>query len=639
MALLFDCETNGLLDDLDRVHCMVVKDTLTGERSVFNERGTLPSVEAGVRLLEEASRNGTPIVAHNAIKFDVPALQKVYPWFNPDPKHVTDTLILSRLIYPDLQDADTKLKLKGKLPGNLFKSHSLEAWGHRLGCFKGDFKGPWAVWTQDMEDYCVQDVEVLDRLWQRLMAKNYAAEAMNLEHGVAWIIARQERYGFAFDKDAAVRLYRTLVSHKLETERRLTEVFTPRYLQDGHVKVPAATARRQVEELGLDAKGKKYKTMDFTKGCSYTKVKLVEFNPGSRDHIALWLKRMYGWKPEEFTNDGKPKIDETTLNGLPYPEAKLLQSYLMIEKRIGQVAEGKEAWLKKEQLGRMHGRVITNGAVTGRMTHSGPNMGQVPASYSPFGKECRACFTVTDPLEKVLVGADASALELCDLAGYMARYDGGTYIKTVLEGDKKQGTDIHSVNARALGLDPTRTYFEGTSGRDLAKTWFYAFIYGAGDEKLGSILTQQKGADARKRGSKSRAAFMRGLPALGKLVEVVKQTVKQRGHLFGLDGRVLHIRSQHSALNTLLQSAGAVQMKKALVILDDSLQALGYVPGINYEFVANVHDEWQIECDIEIGECVGQEAVAAIQKAGAYFNFRCPLSGEYRVGRTWAETH
>jgi len=310
----------------------------------------------------------------------------------------------------------------------------------------------------------------------------------------------------------------------------------------------------------------------------------------------------------------------------------------MVQKRIGQVAEGNEAWLRHVQKdSRVRGRVNTNGAVTGRMTHSKPNMGQVPSGKSEYGHECRQCWTV--PPGKKLVGADADALELRDLAGYLAIYDEGAYIKTVLEGDKSQGTDMHSVNCRALGMDPKAYVFGAETGRDVAKTWFYAFIYGAGPEKLGYTVLRTHGKQAREKGLELRKAFLKGLPAVGKLVSAVQDKAKTRGYLIGLDGRRLPVRSMHAAINTLLQSAGAVQMKKALCILDDDLQAAGLTPGVNYEFVANVHDEWQIEVDENKAEMVGRMAVDAIRKAGAFFKFRCPLDGAYDIGNNWSETH
>jgi DNA polymerase-1 len=405
-------------------------------------------------------------------------------------------------------------------------------------------------------------------------------------------------------------------------EKELQEVFKPMELKDGPVFMP----KRDNKSLG------------YTKGVGVQKMKTVVFNPGSRHHIAIWLKALRGWVPTEFTDEGTPKVDEAVISKLPYPEAQPLKEYLMVSKRIGQIAEGKEAWLKNVKADkRMHGSVNTMGTITGRMSHSGPNMGQVPAGYSPYGPECRALFIV--PHGKQLIGCDAAALELRDLAGYMSHYDDGAYIQVVLNGDKKLGTDIHSTNARALGLDPKGSYFDGESGRDIAKTWFYAFIYGAGDEKLGSVLLQVKGPLAVRRGKKARADFLSNLPGMGELVKAVKAKAVAQKWLKGLDGRRISVRSPHAALNTLLQSAGAVQMKRALCILDDDLHALGLVSGTHYEFVANVHDEFQIEVDDELVKTIGPLAELAIQKAGTYYGFRCPLAGEWKSGANWYETH
>lgn len=621
--MIFDIETDGLLEAVTKTHCLVIKDTSTGIATRYS-KATNP-IEEGLKRLLSADR----IIGHNVIKFDIPVIKKLYPWFDPDMSKVLDTLVMSRLIYADIGKTDSKLVKKGTLPGYLFGSHGLEAWGYRLKKHKGDYskemkeKGldPWAEWCQEMEDYCVQDTEVTQTLLDKLNSKGFSPEAIELEHQVATIVARQERYGLLFDTPKAVKLYSILVQKKLEVENLAKKVFKPMYLKDGKIFTPKRDNKKE----------------GYVAGCPHQKIKLTEFNPGSRDHISHWLKKLYQWEPTEFTPEGKPKIDDDTLVNLNYPEVAHLKEYLMLGKRCGQLSEGNQAWLKKVgKDGRMHGSVNTIGAVTRRMTHSNPNMAQVPAGYSPYGHECRELFYV--PKGKKLVGADAAALELRDLAGYMANRDEGAYVNTVLKGDKKAGTDIHSINAKAIGLDPAGLYFDGESGRDIAKTWFYAFIYGAGDEKLGYILTKQN--NQIEKGRASRDKFLRNLPALGDLVSKVKKTVKERdGYLKGLDGGLLSVRSQHAALNTLLQAAGAIQMKKALVILDQSLKELGYKAGTNYEFVANVHDEWQIECDEAIAETVGKTAVRAIQKAGEHFNFKCPLDGEYKVGNNWSETH
>ena len=329
------------------------------------------------------------------------------------------------------------------------------------------------------------------------------------------------------------------------------------------------------------------------------------------------LSSLYGWKPTEFTDAGTVKMDETTLEGLKYPEVPLLIEYLTVEKRLGQLSEGKQAWFKAVKAdGRVHGRVNQNGAVTGRMTHSSPNMAQVPSSTSLYGPECRALFGV--PKGKLQVGADASGLELRCLAHFMGRWDGGAYSKVILDGD------VHTTNQHAAGLE----------SRNDAKTFIYAFLYGAGDAKIGSIVG--KGA---KRGAELKAQFLKGLPALDSLIKAIQQTVRKQGYLKGLDGRRVHVRSAHAALNTLLQGAGAIVMKKALVLLDERLQENGLIPGLNYEFVANVHDEYQLEVDEELAETVGAAATDAIFRAGQHYGFRCPLAGEFKVGNNWHDCH
>lgn len=643
--LIFDNETNGLLDKLDRLHCVTFFDTDDGlfYRGSPGGVGTVGpgqvriTIEEAVRRVQEADE----IVGHNVINFDIPAMRKVYPWFKPRGR-VRDTVLLSRLIYTDLKDRDFALRKKQQrrkdkyindgqhelaeaclvFPGNLCGLHSLESWGYRLGKWKGDYAqmmeaqglDPWAEWSQEMDDYCLQDVIVTVALWEKLKSKEYSEEAIELEHDVAAIVERQSRYGFLFDAEAARKLEGELMILRTQLESELRSAFPPWTTTK---KVPFTPKR--------DNKTKGYKA-----GVPTVKVTVTEnvFNPASRAHVSYNLRKKYGWKPTEFTDTGQPKVDEKVLKGLPWPEAKELSRLFLVDKRLGQLSNGKQNWLDAAKAtGRVHGRVTTNGAVTGRMTHSSPNVAQVPkvkaaktgilyGEMGGWGWECRSLFCV--PKSKRQVGADASGLELRCLAHYMGKWDDGAYAKVILEGD------IHSVNQEAAGL-PTR---------DNAKTFIYAFLYGAGDEKIGSIVGKGKQAGA---GLKKK--FLSGLPALGRLLRAIENQVREKGYLRGLDGRILHIRSSHAALNTLLQSAGAVVMKKALVLLDRRLQARGYVPGVDYEFVANVHDEWQIECNPEIAEEVGEAARAAIRSAGEYFKFRCPLDGEFKVGTCWAETH
>ena len=617
-ALVFDNETNGFLDVLDVIHCIHLQrvilhdaDPTTGK--VLVERKGKPirandfdgdiTVAEAVKMLADAEM----VIGHNIIGFDIPAIAKVFPGFRV--KRCLDTLLLSTLLYGDLKDRDFKRRKKdANFPGQMIGRHSLEAWGYRLDCWKGDYAklmaaqgiDPWAAWSKQMDDYCAQDVVVTVRLLIKQLGEGMLPmEAIELEQAVAPILTRQQRYGFLFDQDAARKLECTLLSRRAQLEDQLQELVPPWQ----------AVKRKFVPK-------RNNKTRGYIAGQEVTIMETRVFNPRSRRHIADRLTELYGWRPMEFTEKGSPKIDEDVLGPLKYPIIPVLLEHFIVNKRLGQLSEGDEAWTKAvKKDGRIHGSVNQNAAVTGRMTHSKPNMAQVPKCGVPYGSDCRALFIV--PQGKRLVGADASGLELRCLAHFMAKHDNGEYGKVILEGD------IHSVNQAAAGL-PTR---------DNAKTFIYAFLYGAGDHKLGTIIGKGKAS-----GGKLRAKFLQGLPALEKLVTGVKKAAK-KGWIKGLDGRKLHIRSDHAALNTLLQSAGALVMKKALVILDQTLQELCYVPGVDYEFVGNIHDEWQIECDARIAEQVGQEARNAITKAGESFGFRCRLDGEYKVGGNWAETH
>ena len=335
------------------------------------------------------------------------------------------------------------------------------------------------------------------------------------------------------------------------------------------------------------------------------KAKVEVFNPGSRKQIGERLIEK-GWKPDRFTETGQPIVDEGTLEGLDIPEAKAINEYLMLQKRVAQI----ESWLKAlGDDGRVHGKVITNGAVTGRMTHMSPNMAQVPNSGSPYGEDCRDLWIVEKGYK--LVGIDASGLELRMLAHYM---NDNVYTHEVVSGD------IHTANQTAAGLQT----------RNQAKTFIYAFLYGAGSAKIGSIV----GGSA-KEGQKLIDSFLRNTPKLKALREKVARIYAKEGWLPSLDGRKLLVRAEHSALNTLLQGAGAIVMKQALINLDEELTSWK----IDYKFVANVHDEWQIEVEERYAELVGRLGVMAIEKAGKDLAMRCPLAGEYKVGNSWKETH
>lgn len=642
---IFDIETDGFVDSMTRIHSLVMKDIDTGHRHSYAGVDKLPEnapdswdigVELGLRRLMEADE----IIGHNIIKFDIPAIQKIYPWFQPKGR-VTDTLVIVRLIWPDIRERDFTLRkqiakhnlavertgkgeLRPEFPGNLIGRHGLEAYGYRMGLMKGEYakemkaKGldPWAKWNPLMQEYCEQDVVVTSALWDKIVAQNYSQQAIDLEHQFQHVIFEMERTGFCFDVEAGQELYAKLSARRTELDYKLQELYPPK-------EVPMRSAWFVHPETGEEWATKKQAQEE--RGAKYAKAltagrlktKTVPFNPSSRDHIAERLGETRGWKPKDFTQDGKPKVDEEVLSTLKkWPEVELLLEHFLVEKRIGQLAEGNQAWLKLETNGRIHGSVITNGAVTGRCTHNSPNVAQVPKVGSPYGKECRSLFRA--PAGWKLVGCDFSGLELRCLAHFMALYDGGEYAKLLLEGD------IHTANQLAAGL-PTR---------DNAKTFIYGFLYGAGDAKIGQIVG--KGA---KRGRELKTQFLDKTPALKKLREMVLRKVERRGHLIGLDGRKLHIRSPHSALNTLLQSAGALLSKQGTVLLYETLKANGWEYGRDWALCAHIHDEVQLICPPERAEELGAACVEAFRAAGRFFNFQCPIDAEFKIGDTWADTH
>lgn len=561
-------------------------------------------------------RPGIEIIGHNIVCFDLPAIQKVFPQLytlkDKDPR-VIDTLIWSKLCFPHLKEIDYGRFRKGMLMGQFIGRHSLEAWGFRLGELKGSYAKhtDWQHWTKEMSDYCEQDVRVTKALYSYLQAvtpSRVYKEALPLEHEVQWIIKRQENFGFKFDEKKAEALYAKLLIKKEELKQELRKVFPP-----------------VIRNKGLFTPKRPNKARGYVKGGTMTRIKIEPFNPSSGDHIIYGLKKRYNWKPTQFTDKGNPKTDEDALKTLPYSEIPKLLEYLTVTKRLSQLYDGRAGWLKHVgEDGRIHGRVNPLGAVTGRMTHNKPNLAQIPAGYSPYGGECRNLFVVAPG--KVLLGWDASGIEARCLAHFLFPYDKGAFVQTVLEGKKENETDIHNLNKKALEIE----------SRDIAKTFFYAWMYGAGAEKIGKIL----GCSATE-AKKKVQTFLNNFKPLKNLKEDLAKAIKARkGMLKGLDGRLLYSRSAHSALNLIFQSAGAVIMKVFLVLFDECLQTeMGLTPGENYEFVCNVHDEVQVEISPEYAEKAGRLATDCIKKAGEKLNFRCPLDGEHQIGQSWKETH
>lgn len=661
--LVFDIETNGFLDELDRVHCLVLRDVETGKRLSCSSQADGFPIQLGINALAEAD----VIEGHNVIGFDVPALFKVYG-FDPPRSKVKDTMVKAKLYAGNIKDHDYLRWKKKNFPGELIGRHSLKAWGIRLGDHKGDYQGGWDTWNEEMQHYCEQDVEVTEKLRAHLAALGSWPKAEDLEHGAAWLCDQIERNGVPFDEAGAASLYAELCQLRSDRAEALKELFPPWVIYQGE-KVSKANNSKTGHTIGA----------------VYSKVLINEFNPQSRDHIADRFKTKYGWQPTAFTDGGKPQVDEKVLGALDYPEAKPLAELFLIQKRVAQIAEGKESWLSNVKDGFAHYRLNPNGAVTGRATHSGFNVTQVPKVGSKWGKECRSLFGLIEAaLRKkglwkrwskgVLFGTDVAGLELRALAHFMSRYDDGAYGIAVVEGKEADGTDVHSLNAKALGLDPQGVYVitgKQRKGRDAAKTFIYAFLYGAGDEKIGVtvgvsddeiaiMLTHGKqvfiakkrlNREGRKptkrllatliKGAITKAQFLEKTPALKSLQEAVQKACK-RGHLIALDGRHVHVRSPHAALNTLLQGAGALVCKKWMIETERLMLAEGLKHGWDGDFAILIwaHDELQIACRTpEIAEIADRCSKQAIKLTEAYFGFRVPLDCSGKTGRTWADTH
>ncbi len=587
MKLIFDAETNGFVSDATKVHCIVIKNIDTNKFYSYK----YDEIEKALKLLSDADL----LVGHNISKFDLLVIKKLYPDFKYKAK-IFDTLLVSRLIWTNRKEEDFRLK---EVPTKLIGRHSLEAWGYRLGLRKGDFikSGDFSKWSQEMQDYCKLDVEVTAELYNLILKQNYSPEAIELEHNFAECIIRQEAHGFSFDVASAKKLYASLANRRLELEAILASAF-PNW------KKFVGTFRPK-----RDNKTKGYKV-----GVSIKRYKEQIFNPNSRDHISDRLMDR-GWKPKVFTPDGKPKVDETVLNSLPYKEAKILSEHFTIQKRIAQLAEGKQAWLKLERNNKIYGKVIENGAISGRCTHNSPNVANVPSNSVPFGTECRSLFIAPDDFS--LVGCDVASLELSLLAHFLFPYDDGNFKKSLLEGD------IHSKNRETLGL----------ALRSQAKTTIYAFIYGAGNQKLGKIIE-----GSIKEGKELRRKLLEKIPALKKLRDDALITFRNKKYLLGLDKRKLLARSEHSILNLLIQSAGSLIVKQATIILHRKFKENGLTNN-DVNMVAHIHDELQIESKSSLADTIGKLAVKSVQEAGEHFKIRLPVTAKYKIGKNWSETH
>ena len=529
------------------IHCIVAKDLQTSQVLVW-DHSNLDNFKHWAKTIDR-------FVMHNGISFDAPNLNRLLGT-QIKLEQIIDTLVLSQLFNP-IRD----------------KGHSLQAWGERLGHYKMEHED-FSQYSKSMLEYCKNDVELTYEVYNQLAKEGatFSNKSIRMEHKVRAIVDKQEKNGFALDIRKAIGLLSRLSDEAQDLEAWSKVSFEP-----------------TVVELK-------------------TKTKYIPFNIGSRQQIADRLMEL-GWKPKEFTEkSGQPKISEEILDKIKMEEAHKFSRYFLLQKRIAQI----QSWINSydDTTGRVHGRVLTLRTITGRMAHHSPNMAQIPAVRSPFGKECRACWTVDNPHTHTLVGTDASGLELRCLAHLM---DSKDYTNEILNGD------VHTANMKMAGL----------TDRDQAKTFIYAFMYGAGAAKIGKIVGGNKD-----HGQKLMDRFLSNMPALKRVRNSV-QKAAERGMIRGVDGRHLHIRSPHAALNTLIQGAGASICKDWLI---NMIQRISH-KGIDARLVASIHDEYQFEVAKKDVNQFGIITKDAIKDTELKLKFRCPLDSTWKHGTTWAETH
>lgn len=714
---IFDIEGDNLLDKVTKLHSSVAIDVNT--RELFSWRPW--QFEEGLKFLAECEC----LIGHNILDYDFRAIEKLHPgWVRP--AKAWDTLIFVKVIWPadTLWGRDMKLRDRGIMPPFLIKSHGLKAWGLRLGEHKAEYTGGWDVWSEEMHAYMEQDAWANLKLWEAIKSAigwtdpkegQYVWPELpfEIEHGCQRIILEQTARGYSFDKVRAVRFSQDLRNTQADLEQEIAQHFQAWWeAQDDPEIGHTPKADRKVKLTGwpdvtiprVSKAGKPLAPYvgppfeHFSEGASYVRIKRVAFQPGSRDHLGQRLQAVYGWKPTAFGKDGKPTVDEATIKAIPeavLPETlrRLLLDYFTVTKTLGQLSVGRKSWLNSvRDDGKIHGRMNTCGAITGRGIHMDPNLGQVPAAETDksgkvlkgieghFGWDCRRLFGPSAGLEQT--GTDASSLELLVLGHYLHPFDNGQFCDRVSDPTR----DPHTEHAAITGLN-----------RDDTKTVTYLSIYGGGAGRAAEELEVEedevpqwlkyKHLPALLKRAKSMAGstwveptdrelallakghkvikdFEAGIPGWKDCKEQVTQAAIQRRWLKGLDGRKLYVRKAHAALNTLLQGGGAIICKLWMIIMHRMLAERGigfmvidhlygtefdhgtavapFVMGDPNNVVAQVlwvHDELQFEHTAGLGPLIGELSDAAIKEAGHVLNFRGVLRTDFKTGRNWAETH
>jgi hypothetical protein len=637
--LLFDLETDGLLSDVSVIHCGSVLNMKSGVQTSYGPT-QIPE------LIDEL-KSADVLIGHNICGFDVPVLEKLHGYEGGVQQYI-DTLSVSQVLYPGsrktsiLRVLDIK-SMKGVgnthvMPTEFIGRHSLKAWCHRLklgDAGKADYDGGWESFSQEMMDYCDQDVRANAILLKHFLAKPWPVAVYYTESMMTYILTRQSKFGIGFDEDTAIELMADLTQKRADLTRELQAVFPP-------IQVPEGRPKQWKKNMTC----RKYKEGEDgwfpprIKGEWHQKMKTQEFNPGSTQHVAARLIERYEWEPQAFTPGGQAQVTDEILRDLPWPEAKQCADYQIVKSALSYISTGDTAWLKLVRDGRIHGRVQACGAVTHRASHSQPNLANVPKVDKAYGKECRALFVAgggSTPLNYKLVGCDASSLQLAIYAHYVSKYDGGLLAELV-EGED---ADPHEYMRKASGL-----YY-----RENQKTLTYATWFGAQSYKQGQIvlldwrmafdagLTDEPVPGLRQAAALGVAVNARMLNNMKGFEDMAKACSKSalRGYIVALDGRRIPVTQERLALLTLLQGNEAVVMKTAYLIayerLNDEIKAGTAHPALW------VHDEFQWVCHPTLADSVGQALSECITEAGQKLGLRLNLGAKYKVGDSWAETH
>ena len=592
-----DIETNGL-QDCNTIHCLVSQNV--GAEVITTHVGHDAIKQWYADLPADAI-----VVGHNFLSFDGPTLARLLD-INIGVDRIVDTLVLSYLYNPHLPRPKGMSGKKGP--------HSLEAWGFRFKFPKGDFND-WLSYSQEMLDYCVQDVKLTRRtfiaLVGRLLAQGFSELSCWIEHNIRIVLDEQEHRGFCFDVEGATKLYNELRALENELAGPIKLLFPPEL-------VPMKTYLYKLKQDGtpFEYYNKHLETYDDVRhnlDGTYTVFQLQEFNLGSPPQRAKRLLSL-GWKPTNFTPTGQPKVDEDSLVEFAEqsgrPEVQALADWLVANGRANML----RTWLNAVgEDDRMHGKVFTCGAITRRMRHNTPNTANIPGNEARYGHACRSLWTASPG--RVLVGYDASAIEMRVF---------GHYLNNQTAADLYIYGDPHTANAEALTAALNQVFI-----RKPVKTDFYAFLYGASNKKLGSHYGKPA-----KFGKKMRETLLENTPGLSELTKKIEKEA-QSGWIETIDGGYVRSLSPHAALNSKLQSAGGIAMKVCAILLFKKLKELG----IDAWKVGDIHDEAQLDCLPEDADRVGQLAIDCLREAGELLKFRVPLDGEYKIGLTWAETH